>query len=137
MHGFMRNQEKFSLSVIRMLKSVIQLETISKKSKLTDDEIIAVIKKQVKIRRDSIEEYKKYSKVDTIKNLEKEIAVLSNYLPAELPEEEIIAIINQAISETDNPSIKSMGIIMKKVSEKVGVRADMSRVSNLVKDKLL
>lgn len=136
MHDFMKKQDKFSLSVIRMLKSVIQLETITKKSKLTDDELITLIKRQVKIRRDSIEEYKKYSKMDTIKDLEKEIEILSKYLPEELPEEEIIKIIDQFITEIDTPSIKNMGEIMKKVSEKVGARADMSRVSYLVKEKL-
>lgn len=136
MHDFMKKQDKFSLSVIRMLKSVIQLETIAKKTKLTDDEIISVIKRQVKIRRDSIEEYKKYSKLDTIKDLQKEIDILNKYLPEELPETEIIKIIDQVISEINSPSIKNMGEIMKKVSEIVGVRADMSQVSYFVKEKL-
>ncbi len=133
---YMRNQDKFSLTVIRMLRSALQLETIAKKSELTDDEVIAVIKKQVKIKRDSIEEYTKYNKMDTVAELEKEIALLSVYLPEEMADDKLISIIDEVIAEIKPTSMKEMGIIMKKVSEIVGNQADMSKVSAIVKQKL-
>lgn len=133
---FMKAQDKFSLTVIRMLKSAIELEKISKKEELTDDEIIAVIKKQVKIRKDSIVEYTKYNKMDTVKELEKEIEVLSVYLPEEMSLEKLTEVIDSVITEVNPTSMKEMGIIMKKVSEIVGNQADMGKVSAIVKEKL-
>ena len=133
---FMKAQDKFSLTVIRMLKSAIDLEKISKKEELTDDEIIAVIKKQVKIKKDSILEYTKYNKMDTVKELEKEIEVLSVYLPEEMSLDKLTEVIDSVITEVKPTSMKEMGIIMKKVSEIVGNQADMGKVSAIVKEKL-
>jgi|LSQX01.1.fsa_nt_gb uncharacterized protein YqeY len=133
---FMKAQDKFSLTVIRMLKSAIELEKISKKEELTDDEIIAVIKKQVKIKKDSILEYTKYNKMDTVKELEKEIEVLSVYLPEEMSLDKLTEVIDSVITEVKPTSMKEMGIIMKKVSEIVGNQADMGKVSAIVKEKL-
>ncbi len=136
MQTYMKTQDKFSLSVIRMLKSVIQMEAINKKGELNDDEVIMVIKKQVKIRKDSAEEYKKYNKLETVADLEKEIEILTKYLPEEIPDTELEKIIEEVISKIDGPNMKSMGQIMKSVSEIVGSRADMSKVSSLVRQKL-
>ena len=77
----MKEHDSFKLSVIRMLKSALQLEQIAKKHELDDSEVTSVIKKQVKLRKDSISEYEKYGKVDSVKDLEKEIEILSSYLP--------------------------------------------------------
>ncbi len=133
---FMRSQDKFSLNVIRMLRSAIQMEEIAKKNVLTDDEVIAVIKRQVKIKKDSIEEYTKYEKFETVSELEKEIEVLSKYLPEEMSDEELNLIIEEVILELKPTSMKEMGMVMKTVSEKVGNAADMSKVSSIVKSKL-
>ena len=72
----MKEQDKFTLSVLRMLKSALKNEEINKKSSLTDDEVLAVIKKQVKTRKDSKEEYLTYNRTDLADNLEKEIEEL-------------------------------------------------------------
>ena len=77
----MKEHDTFKLSVLRMLKSALQLEQIAKKHELDDSEVSSVIKKQVKVRKDSIEEYKKYGKEDSVKDLEKEVEILSSYLP--------------------------------------------------------
>ena len=69
----MKEQDKFKLSVLRMLKSALQLEKINKKHDLSDDEVIAVIKKQVKTRKDSIVEFEKYDKKDEVEKLGKEV----------------------------------------------------------------
>lgn len=134
----MKSKNTFKLSVLRMLKSALQLEQISKKHELDDNEIAAVLKKQVKVRKDSLEEYKKYNKEDEVEKLEKEISVLSVYLPEELSEEEIEKIVLSAIDEIKPTSMKDMGLVMKKVGELlVGKNADMSLVSKFVKEKIM
>lgn len=134
----MKSKDTFKLSVLRMLKSALQLEQIAKKHELDDNEISAVIKKQVKVRKDSLEEYKNYDKADEVASLEKEIEVLSVYLPEELSEEEIEKIVLSAVNEIQPTSMKDMGLVMKKVSELlVGKNADMSLVSKLVKEKIM
>lgn len=132
----MKNQDKFLVSVLRMLKSAIQSEAINKKHELTDDEVIAVIKKQVKVRTSSLEEYKNYNRTDMVEDLAKEIEILSSYLPEELSSEEIDKIIDETIAEVNANSIKEMGLVIKTVSSKVGNRADMSIVSKKVKEIL-
>ena len=82
----MKNQDKFSLSVLRMLKSALQLEGIQLKKELTDEEIMVVIKRNVKQRKDSMEEFKKFGKTEEVENLEKEIELLKKYLLEELSE---------------------------------------------------
>ena len=134
----MKSKDTFKLSVLRMLKSALQLEQISKKHELDDNEIASVLKKQVKVRKDSLEEYKKYNKEDEVEKLEKEISVLSVYLPEELSEEEIEKIVLSAIDDIKPISMKDMGLVMKKVGELlVGKNADMSLVSKLVKEKIM
>ena len=77
----MKEQDKFKLSVLRMLKSALTEAEINKKSTLTDDEVLNIIKKQVKVRTASLEEYKKYNRLDLANELEKEIEILKAYLP--------------------------------------------------------
>jgi len=132
----MKEQDKFTLSVLRMLKSALQLEKISKKHDLTDDEVIAVVKRQVKTRKDSMSEYEQYNKMEEVENLKKEIEVLSKYLPPELSKEEIEKVLDDIFAEIKPESIKDMGKIMKEATAKLGNAADMSLVSSLVKEKL-
>ena len=132
----MKEQDKFRLSVLRMLKSALQAEEINKKSELTDDEVLAVIKKQVKVRTASLEEYKEYNRLDLVESLEKEIEILKSYLPEELTIDELNKIVDEQFEIIKPESIKDMGKIMKSVSSIVGARADMSLVSKMIKDKL-
>lgn len=132
----MKNQDKFTLSVLRMLKSALQMEKISKKHDLSDDEAIVVIKRQVKQRKDSIAEYEKFNKLDEVANLNKEIEVLSKYLPEELSEEELNKVLDEVFDELKPESIKDMGKVMKEVTARCNGRADMSSVSSLVKARL-
>ncbi len=134
----MKEKDTFKLSVLRMLKSALQLEQISKKHELDDNEVSAVLKKQVKIRKDSLTEYEKYGKVDSVKQLEEEIKILSNYLPEELDATAVEALVDEAINEVNPSSMKEMGLVMKKINELlVGKNADMSLVSKLVKEKII
>lgn len=132
----MKEQDKFKTSVLRMLKSALQAEEINKKDVLTDDEIINVIKRQVKVRNASLEEYKSYNRLDLASDLENEIEILKTYLPEELSSEELNKIIDEQFEIIKPESIKDMGKVIKAVSNVVGARADMSVVSKIVKDKL-
>lgn len=131
----MKNGDKFKLSVLRMLKSALQLESISKKHDLTDDEVIAVIKKQVKQRKDSITEFEKFNKLEEVNSLKEEIEILNNYLPAEMSEEEIKKVIDEVFEIVKPTSMKDMGMVMKELNTRI-TNADMSLVSKLVKERL-
>lgn len=132
----MKEQDKFTLSVLRMLKSALKNEEINKKSSLTDDEVLAVIKKQVKTRKDSKEEYLTYNRTDLADNLEKEIEILNKYLPEELSDEELEKIIDETIKELNPDGMKGMGLVIKTVGSKCGAAADMKKVSSIVREKL-
>lgn len=133
----MKTQDKFALSVLRMLKSALQLEKISLKRELLDQDVLMVIKKNVKQRKDSIAEYEKYGKTEEMENLEKEIQILQKYLPEELTEEQIDAKILEVFESVNPTSMKDMGPIMKTLTEQIGTVADMSLVSKKVKEKLM
>ncbi len=132
----MKSQDKFKTSVLRMLKTELQKEKINKKDELSDSEIMAIIKKQVKVRNSSIEEYKKYNKLEEVKNLEKEIEILNSYLPADLTMDELNNIINNVFDELKPIDMKDMGKVISSVKNIVGPCADMGLVSKIVKDRL-
>lgn len=132
----MKNKEKEKLSVLRMVKGAIQLEEINKKKNLDDNEVISVISKQIKTRKESIVEFAKGNRQDLIEQTEKEIEILNEYMPEQLSEAEILLIINKAIEELKPQAISDMGKIMKEINPKLIGKADMSLVSRLVKEKL-
>ncbi len=132
----MKSGDKFKLGVLRMLKSALQMEQISLNHELSDDEVLTVIRREVKKRNSSITEYEKFNKLDTVEDLKHEISILEEYLPAMLSNEEIEKIIDETIAEYENPDIKSMGKIIAEVKTKTNGNADMSLVSKLVKERL-
>ena len=119
-----------------MLKASIQLESINKKRDLTDEEIISVISKQIKMRNDSIIEFEKGNRKDLVEQNKKEIELLKTYMPEELSIEEVNKIIDEAFNLIKPTSSKDMGLIMKEVTPKLKGRTDMSVVSNIIKEKL-
>lgn len=133
---YMKNRDSFSLGVIRMVKGAIQLEKINKKRELNDDEVIAVISKQIKMRNDSIKEFEKANRTDLVEQNQKEIAILNTYMPEQLSDEEVNKIIDEAFVKLNPTSSKDMGIIMKEISPKVKGKADMGKVNSIIKDKL-
>lgn len=132
----MKAADKFKVSVLRMLKSNLQAEKINKKCDLTEAEVISVIKKQVKVRRASKEEYLKYNRQDLADSLEQEIAILKKYLPEELTKEELDAIIDEVFATVKPQSIKDMKKVMQVITPLVSSRADMGDVSKKIKEKL-
>lgn len=130
----MKNQNKDLLNVVRMVKGAIQLEEISKKRELTDEEIISVISKQIKTRKETIVDLEKGNRVDLIEKTNKEIEILNKYMPTLMSEDEIKDVINK-IFEEENPTQADTGKIMGKLSMLLKGKADMGLVNKLVKDK--
>ncbi len=133
---YMKNKDSFSLGVIRMVKGAVQLEKINKKRDLTDDEVVQVIAKQIKMRNDSIAEFTKANRQDLADKTAKEVEFLKTYMPEQLTLDEIEKIIAEAFAIINPTSSKDMGLIMKEVSPKLKGRADMGQVNAIIKEKL-
>lgn len=132
----MKSQDKDRLAVLRMVKGAMQLEEINLKRELTDDEVIGVLAKQIKIRKESIVEFKKGSRTDLIEATNKEIEILNEYMPEQLSEEEVNKIIDSIFDEVKPTSQKDMGKIMGLVTPKLKGKTDMSLVSKIIKERL-
>lgn len=135
----MREKDKLSLNTIRMLKSAIKNAAIEKggaDAELDDAEISNVIRKEVKKRQDSIEQYEKAGRAELAEGEQAEIEVLNKYLPTPLSEDEMIAAVEEAISEVGATSKKEMGQVMKILQEKTGGRADGKTLSKAVMQRL-
>ena len=132
----MKSKDKEKLSTLRMLKGAMQLEEINKKGELDDTEIINLISKQIKTRRESIEEFKKAGRDDLATKTEKEVEILSSYMPEQLSEEEVLKLIDEAFNEVKPTSMKDMKNIMAYLNPKISGRADKSFVSKIIREKL-
>ena len=133
----MKNKDTLKLSTLRLLKGAIDLEKINKKlDTMSDEDIVVIISKQIKTRKESIIEFEKGNRTDLIDQTKKEIEILSSYMPELLSEEEVTKIIDEAIVKVNASTIKDMGLVMKEVSAKLKGRADMSLVSSIIKNKL-
>lgn len=129
----MKEQNKELLSVLRMVKGAIQMEEIKVKHELSDDEVIAIIGKQIKTRKESIVEFEKGGRNDLIEKTNEEINMLNVYMPKQLSEEEIKAEIDKVFEEL-KPASNEMGKIMQALSNLKG-KTDMGLVSKLVKER--
>ena len=132
----MKKQDKETLSVLRMVKGAIQLEEINVKRNLNDDEVIGVLAKQIKTRKESISEFEKAGRTELKEQTEKEIEILSRYMPEQLSEEEVLKVIDEVFAEVKPESKKDMGKIMGIINPKLKGKADMSFVSKTIQEKL-
>lgn len=132
----MKEKDKDRLTVIRMVKAALDKERIDKKAEVNDELLIDVVNKQIKMRNDSIEEFKKANRSDLVEDVEKELEVLKKYLPPQLELEEVENIIEEAIKEVDATSMKQMGAVMQIVNPKVKGKFDMKKVSEIIKSRL-
>lgn len=133
---YMKSKDSFSLGVLRMVKGAIQLEKINLKRELNDEEVVAVIAKQIKMRNDSINEFEKADRKDLIEQNKKEIEFLNTYMPPQLSDEEVNKIIDESFNNIKPTSAKDMGLIMREVSPKLKGRCDMAKVNAIIKEKL-
>lgn len=132
----MREKDVIRKNTITLLRSaILQVEKDTQKE-LNDDEIIGIVAKEVKKRKDAITDYEKAGREDIISDLNKEIEILSKYLPKQLSKEEIVALVDEAISNVNATSPKDMGKVMQDLRPKTNGRADGKLVSEIVKEKL-
>lgn len=133
----MKNKDTLKASVLSFLRAeMINVAMAKKKKSLDDNEVISVIRKQMKARQDSIEQFTQGNRLDLADKEKKELEILKTYLPAELSEAEIKKIIEEAIVVTAAQDMKDMGKVMKEVNAKVAGQADPKLVSDLVKVRL-
>ena len=132
----MKSKDSFKLGVIRMVKGAMQLAKKSPREELTDDDVIGVLSKQIKMRREAIEQFEKAGRSDLVEQNQKEIKILASYMPEELSIDELNEILDKVFNEVKPSSVKDMGLVMKTVTPLVKGRADMSLVSKLIKERL-
>ena len=127
---------KFKLSVIRMVRSAAKYLEIDRHKELDDNELLEVVAKEVKMRKDSLEEFRKANRPELLATLEQEIAILMEYLPEQMGEPEVRALVAQAVADAQASSPKDMGKVMAILMPKVKGRADGKLVNSLVKEML-
>jgi len=136
MKAAMRARETARLSTIRLLLAAIKQREVDERNELTDADVLAVIDKMIKQRRDSVTQFEAGNRVDLAAAERAEIAVLEGYLPARLSDAEVDAVIDEAIAAAGAAGISAMGKVMAAVKPKVAGRADMGAVSARIKAKL-
>ena len=136
MKAAMRAKDSARLSAIRLLLSAIKQREVDERKELADAEVISVIEKMMKQRRESIAQYENAARKDLADAEKFELEVLAGYLPQQMSEAEIQQEIQRAIGESGASGVKDMGKVMGLLKARLGGKADMSKVSALVKTKL-
>lgn len=136
MKAAMKSGDKDKLSTIRMLISEIKKVQIDSKKELSDEEIISILQKYIKQRKEAYTQYEQAGRKDLAEKELKEIEIVQQFLPPPLSEEELIKIVEETIREVGASSIKDMGKVVKAVIDKVKGRAEGSLISKIVKEKL-
>lgn len=136
MKAAMKGGEKARLGVIRLITAAIKQREVDERIELDDEQVLVVLDKMVKQRRDSIKQYTDAGREDLATIEEAEVEIIQTYLPAALSEDEIAAIVEAAIAQTGASSMADMGKVMGIVKPQVQGRGDMGAVSGIVKHKL-
>jgi uncharacterized protein YqeY len=136
MKNAMRAKEKDRLVVIRGTIAAVRQREIDEQIELDDSQVLAIVDKLVKQRRDSAQQFRDADRIDLADKEEMELGILQEYLPVALTESEIAQLIDDAISSTGAESMKEMGKVMALLKPQVQGRGDMSQVSALIKQKL-
>ncbi len=133
------SKDEAKVSTLRLLLSELTYAKVGKGAEaiLSDEEVISVVQKEIKKRRESVEGFRKGNREEQAQKEEAEIKVLEEYLPAQVSDEELTSLVEDSIKEVGASSIQDMGKVMNMVMSKVGQGAEGSRVSSLVKQKLL
>ena len=132
----MKNQNKDLLTVVRMVKGAIQMEEIKVKHELSDDEVIGIVSREIKTRKESIKEFEKGGRTDLIDKTSKEVEILNKYLPKQMTEEEVNAVIEEVFAKVKPEKPSDMGKVMGAITPLVKGKTDMSLVSTKIKEKL-
>ena len=132
----MKNKDTLRKDTITMLRAAILQEEKDSQKTLTDDEICAIVAKEVKKRKESVKEYEDAGRQDIADSLKQEVEILSKYLPEQLSQEEIVKLVEDAIKESGAASPRDMGKVMSILRPKTAGKADGKLVSDIVKEKL-
>ncbi len=132
----LKNKEKDRLTVIRMVKAAIQNEAINNRKDLSEEEEIQILMREVKQRKESLQEFNRANREDLVEKVENELDILSVYLPEQLSDGELEKIIIETIQELGALSKKDIGKVMKAVMPKIKGKADGSKVNKLVMNHL-
>lgn len=132
----MKNKDQVRKSVVTLVRSAIKQKEVDERVELSDDDILDVISKQLKQRKDALEEFKKVQRDDLVEETEKEISILMGYLPEQLTDEELHAIVSETINQVGATTMKDMGKIMGVVMPKVKGKADGKRINEVAKQIL-
>ena len=136
MKAAMKQGEKARLSVIRLVRGAVRQAEIDGKKTLNDDEIINVIAKEVKMRRDSIEEFERGKRADLVEKTKAEIDILTPYFPAPLSPDEVKQIAEKAVAEVGAATAKDMGKVMRVLMPRIKGRADGKLVNEIIRSLL-
>jgi len=131
-----KDEGKLKLSVIRMAKAAIKNGEIDKKKEFGDSEVIEILAREVKMRRDAIPEFEKGNRPDMVETLNQEIAILMEYLPQQLTEEEIRLLAREIIAQVGAQGPKDLGKVMGVITPKTKGRADGKLVNQIVRELL-
>ncbi len=132
----MKARDSEKLAAIRLILAALKQKEVDERVELTDDLVLGIIDKMLKQRKDSIEQYKAGNRPDLVAKEEFEVGVISAYLPAQLSDAELAAVLDGVIAETGATSAKDMGKVMNALRPKVAGRADMGKLSGVVKARL-
>jgi len=136
MKAAMKAGDKPRLGVIRLIQAAIKQREVDERIELDDDQVLAVLDKMVKQRRDSITQYEQAGRTELADQEKFEVGICQEYLPEALSDDEIASLLEQAIAETGAASMKDMGKVMGWLKPKLQGRADMGAVSGKIKQKL-
>ena len=136
MKSAMRSKDSARLGAIRLLQSAIKQKEVDERIDISDADVLTIIEKMLKQRRDSIDAFKKADRQDLVEKEEFEVSVLMQYMPEPLKEDEILKIIDQAIKNLSASSMKDMGAVMNAVKSELSGKANMADVSQKIKSKL-
>ncbi|MCG7989906.1 MAG: GatB/YqeY domain-containing protein [Candidatus Thiodiazotropha lotti] len=132
----MKARDKERLGTLRLITAAIKQREVDERTKLDDSQVLAILDKMIKQRRDSVEQYESAGRQELADQEKSEIAIIEDYLPAGLSDEEVASMIESAIQEVGAAGMQDMGKVMGKLKPEMQGRADMGKVSGLVKQKL-
>lgn len=132
----MRAKDSTRLGTIRLLQAAIKQREVDERIELNDADVIAVIEKMLKQRRDSITAYESASRADLADIEKAEVVVLQTYLPKQLTDDEVAALLKQVVADTEAVDMKDMGKVMAAIKPLVAGKADMAKISGLIKSRL-
>ncbi|MCG7900312.1 MAG: GatB/YqeY domain-containing protein [Candidatus Thiodiazotropha weberae] len=132
----MKAKDKERLGTLRLITAAIKQREVDERTELDDSQVLAILDKMIKQRRDSVEQYESAGRQELADQEKSEIAIIEDYLPAGLSDEEVASMIESAIQEVGAAGMQDMGKVMGKLKPEMQGRADMGKVSGLVKQKL-